>query len=157
MLSDLGFSAMLKKGEGLWNIRLRLWFLPLCCGEWFFWCRNFWKGRPLCWKNGYEQIHSVSRDIGSDYRNKIFYIKIKMGVGRLPYFFILKIARFLPENNLVRCKDFFTSINRWLRLPQNCSSNERSARRNGPSTSTSLSFRSASFSASFSSQSASHV
>ena len=28
----------------------------------------------------------VSRDIGSDYRNKIFYIKIKMGVGRLPYF-----------------------------------------------------------------------
>ena len=25
-------------------------------------------------------------DIGSDYRNKIFYIKIKMGVGRLPYF-----------------------------------------------------------------------
>lgn len=41
---------------------------------------------PSVEKNGYEQIHSVSRDIGSDYRNKIFYIKIKMGVGRLPYF-----------------------------------------------------------------------
>ena len=36
--------------------------------------------------NRSEQSHPVSRDIGSDYRNKIFYIKIKMGVGRLPYF-----------------------------------------------------------------------
>ena len=33
-----------------------------------------------------EKVDPVSRDIGSDYRNKIFYIKIKMGVGRLPYF-----------------------------------------------------------------------